>query len=313
MFRGFVFGATTIITLALLPLISRELLSGGPVLYGALLCAFGAGAVGGGLLAAKLRKALSNEGMVRVAFLGLAICAVICALSGNVLLTAVAVALGGGAWVLALSMFNTSVQISTPRWVVGRALSLYQMAVFGGMALGAWFWGSLAERQSISAALLIAAGAMLIGVLLGLRWRLPDPSDLNLDPLNRWREPSVKLDIQARSGPVSISVLWSIDDADLLEFKRLMVARRHRRRRDGAQRWALLRDMENTEQWVERYEFPTWGDYVRFHTRTTQAEAALIDRLRELHKDPGGPRVVRYLTRDPSAQLALEDNELVDL
>lgn len=313
LFRGFVFGLTTIITLALLPLISRELLGGGPVLYGALLCGFGAGAVGGGFIAAKLRKELSNEAMVRVAFIGLALCASICALSSYVALTGLAVALGGGAWVLALSMFNTSVQISTPRWVVGRALSLYQMAVFGGMALGAWLWGSIAERQSISHALLIAAATMLVGALLGIRWRLPDPRDLNLDPLNRWRKPTVKLDIQARSGPVSISVLWSIKETDIVEFKRLMVARRRRRRRDGAQRWSLLRDLEQSERWVERYEFPTWGDYVRFHTRTTQAEAALIDRLRELHTGIGAPQVVRFLTRDPSAQLAPDDNELVDL
>ena len=33
MFRGFVFGLTTIIVLALMPLIGRELLGGGPVLY----------------------------------------------------------------------------------------------------------------------------------------------------------------------------------------------------------------------------------------------------------------------------------------
>ena len=313
LFRGFVFGVTTIITLALLPLISRELLGGGAVLYGALLCGFGAGAVGGGLVAARLRKTLSNEAMVRLAFLGLALCASISAVSHYVVVTSLAVALGGAAWVLALSMFNTSVQISTPRWVVGRALSLYQMAVFGGMALGAWLWGTVAEWQSISQALLMAAATMLVGAALGLRWRLPDPRDLNLDPLNRWQEPTVKLDIQARSGPVSIAVLWLINDQDLAEFKRLMVARRRRRRRDGAQQWSLLRDLAQPERWVERFEFPTWGDYVRFHTRTTQEEARLIDRLRVLHAEDTAPQVIRLLTRDPSERSAPEDGQILDV
>ena len=297
----------------MLPLISRELLGGGPVLYGVLLCAFGAGAVGGGLAAARLRKTLSNEAMIRLAFVGLALCASVSAVSAYAVITALAVALGGAAWVLALSMFNTSVQISTPRWVVGRALSLYQMSVFGGMALGAWLWGSVAEWRSISQALVIAAALMLIGLLLGMRWRLPDPRDLNLDPLNRWREPAVKLDIQARSGPVTISVLWSIAEADTAEFKRLMVPRRRRRRRDGAQRWSLLRDLEQPDRWVERYEFPTWGDYVRFHARTTQQDASLIDRLLELHQDPGTPQVVRFLTRDPSTRVAPEDGEILSV
>ena len=43
--------------------------------------------------------------------------------------------------VLALSLFNVTVRLSTPRWVVARALALYQTAVFGGMALGSWVWG----------------------------------------------------------------------------------------------------------------------------------------------------------------------------
>ena len=64
-------------------------------------------------------------------------------------------------YVITLSLFNTTVQISTPRWVVGRAMSLYQMAIFGGMALGAWVWGNTAEQYSPTIALLCAAAGML--------------------------------------------------------------------------------------------------------------------------------------------------------
>jgi hypothetical protein len=32
--------------------------------------------------------------------------------------------------------FNVAVQMSAPRWVVARALSLYQMSTFAGIALG---------------------------------------------------------------------------------------------------------------------------------------------------------------------------------
>ena len=71
--------------------------------------------------------------------------------------------------------------------------------------------------------------------------------------------------------------------------------------------------MEQPELWVERFELPTWGDYVRFHARTTQEEAGLIDRLRELHQEEGAPRVVRLLTRDPGALAAPGDRELLDV
>ncbi len=47
--RGFVFGFTAISILALLPLVARDIIQGGPLLYGVLLGAYGVGAIGGAL------------------------------------------------------------------------------------------------------------------------------------------------------------------------------------------------------------------------------------------------------------------------
>src|SRR3546814_5862732 len=60
-------------------------------------------------------------------------------------LSCLAVLPAGACWVMTLSLFNVTVQLSTPRWVVGRALALYQTATFGGMAAGSWIWGVSAE------------------------------------------------------------------------------------------------------------------------------------------------------------------------
>ena len=57
--------------------------------------------------------------------------------------------LAGAGWVLALSTFNVAVQMSAPRWVVARALSIYQMVVFGGIAAGSWLWGVVAASEGI--------------------------------------------------------------------------------------------------------------------------------------------------------------------
>src|SRR3712207_1637436 len=130
-----------------MPLIARDLIGGGPLTYGLLLGAFGAGAIGGALLSSRLRQRLSLEALVRVAFISFAICAASAGLSTFALVSIAAMALGGASWVLALSSFNATVQMSSPRWVVGRALALYQMATFGGMALGSWIWGVAAEDR----------------------------------------------------------------------------------------------------------------------------------------------------------------------
>src|SRR5690606_8795477 len=134
-----------------------------PLVYGLLLGAFGAGAVGGALLSGWLQQRLGSEVLVRCAFIGFAICATITPVSPSPWLTAPGLLIGGACWVLALSLFNVSVQLASPRWVVGRALSLYQTATFGGMALGSWVWGLAAEVYGTPAALLIAAVFMLAG------------------------------------------------------------------------------------------------------------------------------------------------------
>ena len=72
---------------------------------------------------------------------------------------------------LALSSFNATVQLSSPRWVVGRALALYQMATFGGMAFGSWIWGVAAERYGTANALLIRPLFWSAGAALGLHFR----------------------------------------------------------------------------------------------------------------------------------------------
>ena len=301
--RALVFGFAGSAVQALMPLVARDLVGGGPVTFGLLLGAFGVGAVGAGVFGGRARQALATETLVRLAFVGFAACAGATAFSSNIGLTMSVLALGGACWVLALSSFNVSVQISSPRWVVGRTLALYQTAAFGGMALGSWTWGVLAERFSISEALLISCVVHGVGVLIGLQWPVPDYQDANLEPLNRWTEPSPALDIQPRSGPIVITIEYQIGEDDVPEFLSLMAERRRIRRRDGARHWHLLRDLAEPEVWTERYDTPTWLDYVRQAQRITQADARIVDRLRELHHGSERPRVRRRIERQPVTTL----------
>ncbi len=149
--------------------------------------------------------------------------------------------IAGACWVLALSLFNTVVQLSTPRWVVGRALSLYQTATFGGMATGSWLWGSVAESYGSGHALVASSLVMMVGVFIGFFLPMPAFATLDLDPLNRFNEPALKLDIRPRSGPIVIHVDFEIRDEDVPEFLTIMVERRRIRLRDGARNWALMR------------------------------------------------------------------------
>lgn len=295
--RGAVFGFSAIVALALLPLVSRDLPGGGPVLFGLLLGAYGIGAVGGAFLGAKVRETLSNEAACRATFVGTAIGTIIIGISGNPWLTALGTAICGMCWVGAVSMFNVIVQLSTPRWVVGRALALYQMAAFGGMALGSWGWGVLADAADLQTAFMVASVLAMAGAVIGIKLPLPAPPADNLDPLNRWKAPNVRLDLQGRSGPVNVLIEYIVREEDTDRFLQAMSERRRTRRRDGARQWELLRDTERPDNWIESYHVPTWNDYVRHNQRRTLADAAVDDRVRALHSGSEPPKVHRLVVR----------------
>ncbi|MCZ4352021.1 MFS transporter [Roseovarius aestuarii] len=310
-FRGFWFGLTGIVLLALLPVVVREVLEGTAFIYGVLLGCFGLGAVGGALSNATLRERFRNEIIARGAFVGFAVAVFVLALSGNAILSGAAIMLAGACWVLALSMFNVTVQLSTPRWVVGRALALYQTGTFGGMAAGSWIWGALSESAGSSATLMLVSVLLVVGALIGLRLPLPEFDGLNLDPLNRFKEPALRFDLTYRSGPVMVMVDYEIDEADVPRFLSAMSKRRRVRIRDGAQQWALLRDLQHPEHWSESYHVPTWGEYVRHNERRTQSDAELSDLLRSLHRGPNAPVVHRMIERQTvpiRENLALKPN-----
>ncbi len=295
--RAFAFGFGGIVVLALLPLIARDLVKGGPLVFGVLLGAFGAGAVAGAFLSARLRRMLTTEALVRLTFAAFAVAVAVMAASTSLWLTMLALCVTGGSWVMTLSTFNATVQLSAPRWVVGRALALYQMGAFGGMALGSWVWGRAILHIGTEQTLLVAAFTLLAGAALGLRYALPPLEALNLDPLSRWREPKVAVDIEPRSGPVIVTIEYIIAEEDVVAFLGAMAERRRIRRRDGARHWALLRDLTNAELWIERYDSPTWVEYVRQNQRVTQADAEIGERVRALHKGPVPPVVHRMIER----------------
>lgn len=288
-------------TMALMPVVAKELVAGGPTTYGLLLGAFGAGAVGGAVSVAPLRRRLSTEATVQWAGGALAVATALVGLSTQLAITMAALVVAGAGWVTTLATFNVAVQLSAPRWVVARALSLYQMAAFGGLAAGSWLWGEWATELGVRSALFIASGGLVVCALLGRWLPLSQSVERNLDPLRRWKEPSTAVPVDPRTGPVVVTIEYVIREEDVLEFLRAMGERRRIRRRDGARNWRLLRDLSDPQLWVERYETPTWLDYLRLNSRLTQDDAIVPERVRALHRGPGTPRVRRMIERQTSA------------
>ncbi|WBU63199.1 MFS transporter [Paracoccus aerodenitrificans] len=295
--RSSAFGLSAAALMALLPLVAKSHPEGGSLLFGILLGCFGFGAIIGALTNTRIRDRFNNEWVIRLALLIFAASMAVLGLTGNIWVHAIAMLPAGLAWVVSLSLFNVTVQLSTPRWVVARALALYQTATFGGMAAGAWLWGAVAQAYGFQAALLAAAIGLVAAAAIGLAMPMPEFSQSDLSPANRFREPVLGLDLRGRSGPIMVMVDYHIAAEDTEEFLRLMVARRDIRRRDGARSWVLLRDLEKPDYWSESYHIPTWDDYVRHNTRRTVTDTEVTNALRKLHRDEGDPPVHRLIER----------------
>ncbi|MCZ0960562.1 MFS transporter [Paracoccus benzoatiresistens] len=295
--RGALFGFAAVSVLALLPLVAKSHPEGGSMLFGGLLGCYGVGAIAGAALNPRIRARFNNENVVRMAFAGFALSAVVLGQTQSVWLHALALLPAGASWVLALSLFNVTVQLSTPRWVVARALALYQTATFGGMAAGSWVWGGIAGAHGLDQALTAAGIVLLAGAVIGVWFKAPEFGTADLDPVNRFREPALRLDLRGRSGPIMVMVDYRIAQKDTAEFLRLMQLRRNIRRRDGARNWALLRDLEHPNLWTESYHIATWDEYVRHNLRRTKSDAEITVSLRALHQGEGDPLVHRMIER----------------
>lgn len=295
--RALLTGVAASATTALMPLIAKNLLGGGAVTFGLLSGTFGIGAVLGALANRHLRARFSTEWTLRISALCLIGGAIIAAESRFLPLTMIALLFSGAGWLLAVAILNVVIQMSVPRWVVGRSLSLYQMAIFGSMSLGSFLSGKLSESYGVTNALLIMAGIQAAGLAVGLLFRLPDSEDKNLDPVGRWQVPDLAMEIDPRSGPIHVTVRYDILPDDLAEFLATMKIRRQIRVRDGAQNWNLSRDLQQPNTWVEHYRFSRWRDYILHNERHTHEDDESLMVLKRLHQGDWPPEVHRSLER----------------
>ncbi|MGX5805759.1 MFS transporter [Bradyrhizobium sp. Arg314] len=297
--RATLFGLSSISILALLPLLVRDQLAGGPLVYGVLLAGFGAGAFVAGLCNGYLRRITSQERLVTLASVACAACCLLLALTSSVAVAAVALAIGSAGWVVTWTGTDVCVQLASPRWVVGRTLSIYYALTYGGMAAGSWIWGAVAQNHSLTWAFEGAAVALLLvaaaGKVLPIEvWEESDQGAADFIP------PELALTLRPRSGPIVVKVEYLIPETNIAAFLRCMRERRRVQSRAGARNWTLQRNLQKPALWTETFRVPTWTDYLRLNHRLTVADRELDERLAALQSDEAPPHVSLSIERSTS-------------
>lgn len=283
---------------ALLVVVSRTRLGLDASAYGAMYGCFGAGGVIGALLLPRARSRIHIDRLVPLG----ALCLALGILALGTLTTPAAlypfILLAGVGSMTVISSLTLAAQSVLPAWVRGRGLSIHILTFQAGMAGGAALWGAFATRAGLSTALVIA-GAGLIAVqvvarLAGLRLAVAEDVDLTPAP---WIEPEFAFQPDLGEGPIQVEIEYRIAEEDSPEFLESMAELRRNRRRDGAMRWSLYRDISDPERHVESFLVSSWAEHERQPERAVTADRAAIERVLALHHGEG-PHVRHLLSRD---------------
>ena len=215
--RGSMFGFGASALQSLLPLLARSRL-GGPITFGAMMGALGLGSFIGAALATTVRANLGGNRMLALATVVHAAATLAIAFSTHLALSVACAFIAGVSWIFVLTTTRTAVQLASPRWVVGRAVAMGQVASFGCMALGSAAWGTIAESVGLPNALALAATFLAASIALHRLAPLPvvDAAESGGHPPARIRPPRVALDLS--TGPIVIIIEYVVPTNDAQEF-----------------------------------------------------------------------------------------------
>ncbi len=265
---------------ALLPVVAREQLAQGATGYGMMLGALGIGAVLGAVGLPRLEHVNATQRLALSSTLfGLA--TLVIAVVPNLAFALATLVAGGFAWMLSTSTLSSTMQLLLPAWVRARGLSMYLLVFMGGQAVGSIFWGFLAGSTGLLSALAVASGLLLISSLT--TWWLPirnDVSRLDLSPAAGWVEPQLALPPGLNDGPVVVMRSYDVPSDDVRDFVESMTLVGRARRRTGAVRWQLYRDIGHVDRYVEAFVVSSWAEHL--HQMRTRQTAQDADRERAL-------------------------------
>ena len=167
-------------------------------------------------------------------------------------------------------------QLFLPVWVRARGLAVYMLIFTGSMTAGALLWGLVAEGVGLQATFLAAAVVLLVGVVAGVVWRVPETGHLDPQPVIYWPAARLAFDPEADAGPILVTVEFIVTPERQAAFLEAMGQLRRSRRRTGASRWDLYRDGDRPDRFVEVFSVPSWEEHLRQHEgRLTAADKAI--------------------------------------
>jgi MFS family permease len=283
---------------ALLPLVARTQVAGGPELYGFLLGAIGAGAVGAAFILPWLKTKLGPDRTVAMGTLGTAMALLLFAFARDAATALAACLIAGASWIAVLASVNVSAQVALPEWVRGRGLAIFITTFFGTLTAGSAIWGKVAGMAGLPLAHILAAVGALIAIPLTWRWKLQTGARLDLTPSLHWPTPIVAGEIEHDRGPVLVTIEYKIDAKDREPFLAALERVAQERRRDGAYAWGVFEDTAEQGRILETFLVESWLEHLRQHERVTNADRILQETVGRFQTE-GTPKITHFVAAEP--------------
>ncbi|MFO1200671.1 MAG: MFS transporter [Burkholderiaceae bacterium] len=283
--------------LGLMPLVAKSLHGGGAGTFTVLLACLGTGAIVAALQLPRVRRRFDRDQVVGGGTVVVALATLALAHAPNVWVAAPAMVVAGAAWLAAANSLSIAAQFALPDWVRARGMAIYQVAMMGGSALGAAFWGQVAGLTDVSTSLTLAAFAGVLTAVLARRVRIEVSGEHDLTPASGSAPPTADAAVDTDAGPVLVTIEYLIDPARADAFREVMNETRSARLAQGALSWELFQDTAEPGRFVELLVDESWVEHLRRFGRRTAADVALRERRLAFHVGPQAPRVTRSIAQ----------------
>ena len=288
---------------ALLPVVGLKQLHFEPASLGLLFTCMGAGSVFGAVFVVpRARDRLSSNALILAANVVVVIVYLGMALVRDHVVFMLVAAFAGIGWTLAASELWVAGQRAMPSWARGRMNAVVIMAAQGALALGGVVWGYSASSFGITQTLLVAAGVLLLSLLLTIPLSINFISDLDFNPATVGAHLHHRLTHVPRphDGPVSITVEFEVNRKLGSDFIGAMREVRLIHLRNGAFSWRLHEDLERFNTFRLEMMVPSWNEHLLQQERLTKTEKATLDRAWSMHvgKSPPEERIYLCVNRE---------------
>ena len=297
LFRNLLFSLVISIIPALLPVIALKVMQLSAGQLGLVFTCVGVGSLAGAVFALPyLRQRTSPNAITSISMAILVVVLLAMAFFRQLPTLLACATLAGVAWALAGSELWVAGQRVMPGWVRGRMNAFQIMLGQGGIAIGAFIWGSGVVHAGPELTFGAASVLALAVLALGNRFSINFASEASVDaaPLNPdWNFPACP---DHDEGPITITIRYAIAREDRQKFYALMQEIQATMRRNGAFECRLDESLDHPGQFRLEFQVSTWVEHLRQTNRMTVDERQVFNTAWALHTADSSPIVHYYLS-----------------